>query len=111
MIKYVELTAPEASAYRQAKILTFEKAEGDYVKTGDTLFMVQSGNTKLELPSTKEGKIVEFIVSENENINLATALLLLETEVESSTASLPIESKDSEPVSYTHLTLPTIYSV
>ena len=97
MIKYVELTAPEASAYRQAKILTFEKAEGDYVKTGDTLFMVQSGNTKLELPSTKEGKIVEFIVSQNENINLATALLLLETEVESSTASLPIESKDSEP--------------
>ncbi len=87
MIKYVELTAPEASAYRQAKILSFERQEGDQVKAGDTLFMVQSGNTKLALPSTKEGRIVEFIVTEHENITLSTPLLLLETEVSSRSAT------------------------
>ena len=85
MIKYVELTAPEASAYRQAKILSIECGEGDQIKAGDTLFMVQSGNTKLELPSTKDGRIVEFIVTEQENITLSTPLLLLETVVASST--------------------------
>ncbi len=90
MIKYVELTAPEASAYRQAKIISIERNEGDTVSAGDTLFIVQSGNTKLELPSTKEGRIVEFIVSEQENISLSTPLLLLETTVEKSTATTPI---------------------
>ncbi len=95
MIKYVELTAPEASAYRQAKILSIECNEGDQIKTGDTLFVVQSGNTKLELPSTKDGRIIEFIVSEQESITLSTALLLLETEVESSTATPPLQ-QDSE---------------
>lgn len=90
MIKYVELTPPEASAYRQAKIVSFECKEGDTVKTGDTLFIVQSGNSKLELPSTRDGRIVEFIVSEQESITLSTALLLLETEVDNSTATKPV---------------------
>lgn len=99
MIKYVELTAPEASAYRQAKIISIEKSEGDSVKAGDTLFIVQSGNTKLELPSTRDGRIVEFIVSEQENITLSTALLLLETEVATSTATPPINAElETEPV-------------
>lgn len=103
MIKYVELTAPEASAYRQAKILSFECKEGDSVKAGDTLFIVQSGNSKLELPSTKDGRIVEFIVTEQENITLSTPLLLLETEINSRTASAPITeqtppSKQQAPV-------------
>ncbi len=99
MIKYVELTAPEASAYRQAKIISFECNEGDSVKAGDTLFIVQSGNTKLELPSTKDGKIVEFIVTEQENITLSTPLLLLETVVSESTASPYIDAGSNEGLS------------
>jgi len=59
MIKYVELTAPEASAYRQAKILSIVCREGDQIKTGDTLFIVQSGNTKLDLPSTQDKPVKE----------------------------------------------------
>jgi len=96
MIKYVELTAPEASAYRQAKVLSIECQEGDYIKPGDTLFLVQSGNTKLELPSTTEGRIIEFIVNEQENITLSTPLLLLETTVDSSTATPPIQQDDDK---------------
>ena len=156
MIKYVELTAPEASAFRQAKIVSIECAEGDYIKAGDTIFRVQSGAHEINLPATKAGRVVELIASVQENITLSTALLLLETEVESSTASKPLsdkeqasllsaeaeltssESEDASvkhnqnktetkvvkthqqqsldlmgdtPVSYTHLTLPTIHLV
>jgi len=90
MIKYVELTAPEASAFRQAKILSIECSEGDQIKIGQTLFRVKSGNNEIDLPATRDGRIVEIIASVHENITLSTALLLLETEVAGSTASTPI---------------------
>ena len=90
MIKYVELTAPDKSDFRQAKILSIECQEGDVIKEGDTLFKVKSGSNKIDLPATKAGRIVEMIVSEKENITISTALLLLETEVKSRTATKPI---------------------
>ncbi len=94
MIKYVELTAPEASAFRQAKIVSIECAEDDYIKAGDTIFRVQSGAHEVNLPATKAGRVVELIASLQENITLSTALLLLETEVESSTASKPLNDEE-----------------
>jgi len=99
MIKYVELTAPEASAFRQAKILSIECKEGDSIKEGDTLFRVQSGAHEINLPSTKNGRVVEMIATVHENITLSTALLLLETEVDASTASKPINSKNERTAS------------
>lgn len=96
MIKYVELTAPEASAFRQAKIVSVECREGDRVKRGQTLFRVKSGNTEIALPATKEGRVVEIIATLQENITFTTPLLLLETEVNGSTASKPIA--DQAPV-------------
>ena len=105
MIKYVELTAPEASAYRQAKIISFACKEGDYIKKGDPLFIVLSGKRQLELPSTRDGKIVEFIVSEQENINLATPLVLLETEVATSTANKPKGDNKQEQAVETNSTV------
>lgn len=90
MIKYVELTAPESSAYRQAKILSIECHEGDRVKQGQTLFRVKSGNREIDLPSTRDGRIVEIIATEQENITLSTPLLLLETVVKERTASKPV---------------------
>ncbi len=108
MIKYVELTAPEASAFRQAKILSIECQEGDFIKEGETLFKVQSGAHEVNLPATKSGRIVELIATVQENITLSTALLLLETEVSGSTASRPINpdneidtQRESEPLKNT----------
>ena len=95
MIKYVELTAPDASAFRQAKIISIECNEGDTIKEGDTLFRVQSGAHEINLPATKAGKVVEIIASLNENITLSTSLLLLETTVSGSTASKPIDVDSS----------------
>ena len=91
MIKYIELTAPEASAFRQAKILSIECQEGDHIKQGDTLFMVQSGSQEIALPATRDGKICELIAVQDENITLSTALLLLETEVTSSSEKKPLK--------------------
>ncbi len=101
MIKYIELTAPDASAFRQAKILSIECQEGEQIKEGDTLFRVQSGAHEINLPATRTGRIVELIVELQENITLSTALLLLETEVNGSTASTPIASYDDGAISDT----------
>lgn len=89
MIKYIELTPPEASAFRQAKILSIECEIGNQIKEGDTLFRVQSGAHEINLPATKAGRIVELIAGPQENITLSTTLLLLETEVDQSTADIP----------------------
>jgi len=96
MIKYMELTAPESSAFRYAKILSIECKEGDQIKEGSTLFRVKSGEQEFDLPSTKEGRVVEMIATEGENITLSTALLLLETEVDGSTATPPIIDLDKD---------------
>ena len=93
MIKYIELTAPQTSAFRQTKILSIECQEGDKVKQGDTLFMVKSGDQEIALPATCDGKICEMIAVIGENITLSTALLLMETEV--------TDNKDKKAISDT----------
>lgn len=95
MIKYLELTAPESSEFRQCKITSIEVNEGDTVKAGDALFKVQSGRNEIELPSKMDGTVVELIATEGENISLMTPLILLETQIEASTATRPITDQDS----------------
>jgi len=82
MIRYLELTAPEESQFRQAKIVSIEINEGDQVTAGDTLFKVLSGKQRVDLPATMPGKVTEVIATVGENISLMTPLLLLETKVE-----------------------------
>lgn len=98
MIKYIELTAPQTSVFRQAKILSIECEEGDYIKQGDTLFMVLSGKQEVPLPSTSNGTISEVIAVSGENITISTALLLLETEVADSESSTPAPIKKEAKV-------------
>ena len=90
MIKYLELTAPESSEFRQCKVTSIEVNEGDTVKAGDALFKVLSGKNEIDLPSKLEGKVIEVIATQGESISLMTPLVLLETEVEHSTATAPI---------------------
>ena len=91
MIKYLELTAPKDDIFRQAKILSVEVSEGDAIDKGSTLFVVKVGRNKYDLPSTLDGKVSEVIATVGENITLSTSLLLVETQVESSTTSKPVE--------------------
>lgn len=94
MIKYLELTAPEQSEFRQAKIVSILVSEGDAVNAGEALFRVLSGSNEVDLPSSLDGRVIEIIVDEGENISLMTPLVLLETEVEKSTATPPISQDD-----------------
>lgn len=97
MIKYLELTAPQSNDFRQVKIVSVEISEGDTIKQGDTLFKVESGKLTIDLPSTMNGKIIEIIAIAGENISSITPLVLLETEVDESTATAPKNSESDEP--------------
>lgn len=97
MIKYLELTAPEKSEFRQVKILSIEVAEGDEVIAGDTLFKVKSGKNEIDLPTTMSGKIIEIIATVEENISILTPLILLETEIEDSVTTPTIEPVKASP--------------
>lgn len=105
MIKFVELTAPQASEFRQAKILSIVVSEGDQIEIGDTLFRVKSGEKEIDLPTTRAGRISEIIVVQDENISVMTPLILLETEVQKSTATPPITERDNtQPITDTPTT-------
>ena len=97
MIKYLELTPPEETQFRQAKIISTLVNEGDVVIAGDALFKVKSGEQEIDLPARLGGKIIEMIVEEGENISIMTPLVLLETEVEKSTADLVKKETPSKP--------------
>jgi len=95
MIKYIELTAPEASAFRQCKIVSIECQEGQTVNVGDVLFIVKSGSKKIELPATRAGRITEVIADVKENISISTPLILLETEVEQASSKAEVVEPES----------------
>ena len=108
MIKYLELTAPKDDLFRQAKIVSVEVSEGDAIYVGSTLFIVKVGQNKYDLPSTLEGKVTEIIATVGENITISTSLLLVETKVENSTASQPVETDQTElPAKTTKAKKPT----
>ena len=108
MIKYLELTAPKDDLFRQAKIVSVEVSEGDAIYVGSTLFIVKVGQNKYDLPSTLEGKVTEIIATVGENITISTSLLLVETKVENSTASQPVETDQVElPAKTTKAKKPT----
>jgi len=96
MIKYLELTAPQDELFRQAKIVSIEVSEGEQIYKGSTLFIVKVGRKKYDLPSTLEGKVSEIIASIGESITFSTSLLLVETQVSSSTASKPINEVNND---------------
>lgn len=90
MIKFLELTSPQESQFRQSKIVSILVKEGDEVEVGQAMFRVLSGDQEIDLPSTLKGRITEVIVEQGETISVMTSLVLIETEVEKSTASTPI---------------------
>ncbi len=96
MIKYLELTAPEKSEFRQAKIISIEINENDQVNVGDTLFIVKSGDSEINLPTTRAGRIVEIIAYQDDSISLHTPLILLETEVDDHENSQPTPSNEDQ---------------
>ena len=71
--------------------------EGDTVSAGDILAEIETDKATMEFEAVDEGTISKILVSEgSEGIKVNSPIAIL---------------ADDGAVSYTHLTLPTIYSV
>ena len=102
---------------------------GDTVSEGDTLLVLESDKASMEIPAEDSGVIKEILVSPGDS--LETGALLMRVEISESDTPKDTDEKEvlkqdlkevllpdlgegidgADAVSYTHLTLPTIYSV
>ena len=100
MIKFLEITPPDETQFRNSTVVSCEIGEGDEIQSGDTLFTVQNGDETYPLPATLSGKIAELIVEVGDRISSRTSLLLLETEVED-TSDEPVDTVESNDIEET----------
>ena len=96
----VEVKVPDIGDFKEVEVIELLVKAGDTIKVDQSLITVESDKASMEIPSSHAGVVKELKVKLGDKIAEGTLVLLLE---ESGAAAAP--------VSYTHLTLPTIYSV
>ena len=114
------------------------KKLGDEVKRDEPLFEISTDKVDAEIPAPSAGVLAEIKVQEGQTVPVQTLVAVIETDKGASATAAPAAaaspaappvaaaqrapaapggtavsppSSSTAPVSYTHLTLPTIYSV
>ena len=110
------ITLPDIGNYKDTPVLEVLVAPGDTVEKEDSLITLESDKATMEIPSPYSGEITQVMVKVDDKVNqgdLIAEIKVSEEQAEpaSSSADKPDASTTDKPVSYTHLTLPTIYSV
>lgn len=71
----------------EGKVLKFMVEEGDEVKDGDTLFLVETDKVNAEIPSPSDGKIVQIMAQEGDIIHVGDVVVKIDDGKETDSAS------------------------
>ena len=101
----------------EGTITRWFKQVGDTIAEDEALFEVSTDKVDSEVPSPVSGVITEILIPEGETVDVGTVLARVgdaggaAPAAAAPAAAAPAAAAPAAPVSYTHLTLPTIYSV
>ena len=79
----------------EGTIISWQKAVGDQVSSGDVLFEIETDKTTMEVPATSAGSIAEIRVPAGEVVPVGTVVAIVLAEGEQSGSAEP--SKAAEP--------------
>ena len=93
---------PEDFGCSRALVTSVNVSEGQKVSAGETLVEFECEKSTFEVSMPSDGVVEKCFVEENNFVEERTAIVRIQSVT---------PSEKLTPVSYTHLTLPTIYSV
>lgn len=79
----------------EGKLLKMMVKEGDEVKDGDTLFMVETDKVNAEIPSPSDGKIIQIMAKEGDTIKVGDVVVKID---DGAGTDIYKEKKNIEPV-------------
>ena len=106
-----------SSTMTEGKIVEWLKNPGDKVERGESVLVVESDKADMDVESFQDGFLASILMPAGSSAPVGETIgLIVETADEIAAAQADAPSAESQSVSqsavsYTHLTLPTIYSV
>ena len=114
MEKKITVKVPDIGDFSAVPVIEILVKPGDEIKKEEPLVVLESDKASMEVPSPEAGKVQEILVKNDDALSEGDAILVLTiTDSENKSSNSPeIVSSTStlNTVSYTHLTLTTIYS-
>ncbi|MCL4104315.1 UNVERIFIED_CONTAM: hypothetical protein GTU68_047277, partial [Idotea baltica] len=84
----LELKVPDIGGAEGAEVIELLVAVGDRVELEQSLIVLESDKASMEIPATAAGTIVELLVSEGQELNEGSVIVVVET-ADSAAAELP----------------------
>ena len=115
----IEITVPTlGESVADATVARWIKTTGDAVAADEPVVELETDKVTLEVPAPAAGTLGEILAAEGATVEVGASLAMLNEGAapaapapEAPAKSAPAKSAPATPVSYTHLTLPTICSV
>lgn len=95
------ISVPDIGGAEQVDVIEVSVKEGQQVKEGDSLIVLESDKASMEVPSPAAGKVLSLLVKEGGKASEGTPILELEvveqTEAATDAGSEPVEPKEDRP--------------
>ena len=72
-----EITVPKIAGLTSACVVDLLVKEGDYVKEGDPLLLIEADKVSVEIPSPSEGIVKQIAVKRGDNVSIGQTIFLL----------------------------------
>ena len=80
-LNITELKIPNLGEAESTEIIEINVKSGDIVKLNDPLIVLESEKAAMEVPSDYDGKIIEILVKEGDNVNEGQLFAKIEAKV------------------------------
>ncbi|MFT5085052.1 MAG: pyruvate dehydrogenase E2 component (dihydrolipoamide acetyltransferase), partial [Lentisphaeria bacterium] len=92
----MDVTVPDIGGSEGVDVIEVCVAEGDEVKEGDSIVVLESDKASMEVPAPASGKVLKLLIKEGDKASLGTPVLTLQVnggaQVETSAAPAPVAS-------------------
>ena len=108
----IQIDMPKLSdTMTEGTLISWNVSVGDEIEIGDVIAEIETDKASMEMEAFDEGVLTEILVEAGQKVPVGTTLATLAEDGEDASTPASVISSDTPAVSYTHLTLPTIYSV
>ena len=95
------LIVPNIGEFKDVEVIEVLIKKGQKIKKNDPLITIESDKSSVEIPSSDDGTVISLNVKIGDKVSEGDKIIEIESE----------KKIGIQAVSYTHLMLPTIYSV
>src|SRR3546814_210138 len=99
MSKLVEINVPDIGDFKEVEVIEVLGAEGDTIKTEQSLITVESDKASMEIPASAGGVVKEVKVKVGDKVAKGSAIVVVEGRGASAKADAPAPEQASQQAS------------